>query len=267
MSCRALERPEQLDNQGMNYVFPASAKEPHMVASPQLDMKGYAEWSKPVLNNGCGSYFNPHDRKQKTAIPPESIVSSSGENTTTYKLTTNSHGSSMNTSYADLDAAFGKSEELEQFENKMGDGLYVTPKQISNDLDNVNAKLEEISRDYVKEQTESKIRTYPKQIPPQTIYQTDPYPLWNRPYFRQLGSSELLEHYGSSTFSDTLEYYTGMDLYKWGLLIILLILLFVVIYCVSSNNEAPITASLGSQDAIRKNLLSLQNQIRRLVSN
>ena len=267
MSCKALERREQFDHQGMNFLFPDSIKK-----------------VQTSFND-----FDPHDRKQHTSLPPESVVSSTHEKPT-FAILTNPRNTSTNTAYADLDDAFGKSEEMERFENKIGNAgiRFVTPTQMTNDLNNINAKLEEISKDYDHEVdlARPKIKTYPHQIPPQTIFHSDPLPLWNRPHFRRIGASsdiageravsfssrgasELLEPYGISSLSDTIEYYTGMSLYKWGLLIILIVMLFAVIYCVSHHMESPshsVTVSTSS-DSIRKNLLSLQNQIRNLVMN
>ena len=282
MSCKKLERPEQFNHQGLDFAFTDSMK--NFQTKGSYDGGSYDGGSYDVESNGSCGYggTNPHDRKQKTASPPESMISSSGEQMTTYTIETNTPHTSINTSYADLNNAYGKSDEMEIFENKLGNSnLYVTPTQVSNDLDSINAKLEEISKDYtsnVNEQSENKIRTYPKQIPPQSIYPANSFPLQNRPYFRRIGASNLLEPYGSNTFSDTLEYYTGMNLYKWGLLLMLLILLFVVIYCVSSHTdsgksvEIPFTETVNthvgkSADPIRKNLITLQHQIKNLMSN
>lgn len=163
-------------------------------------------------------------------------------------------------SFADVQSAFSKTDTMKQFESsiKHNNPIYKDNEQQSQPFD---SQLEAIN---------SNLENYLKNIPdnndssPKIIY-----PLTRNQYYspEQTGT-ELLEGYdvvdeikqGYSDMDDSITEYTGMNIYKWILILFLLVIFIYALYCVCVCESGE--KILGR----RENLKALETQVKNLIN-
>src|SRR5271170_5090777 len=165
-------------------------------------------------------------------------------------------GDSIN-SFADVQSAFNKSDTMKHFESQMKykNPLYENSEKMSHhydeQLETINANLENYLKNVSDESDES------SQIN---------FPLTRNQYYSptQTGT-ELLEGYdvieniqqGYTDMDEAIAKCTGMNIYKWILILLLLAIFVYALYCVCHSPSV----SSGR----RENLRALESQVKNLM--
>jgi hypothetical protein len=171
-------------------------------------------------------------------------------------------------SFADVQSAFSKTDTMKQFESsiKHNNPIYKDNEQLSQPYDNQPSQPYDNQLEIIN----SNLENYLKNIPdnddsnPKIIY-----PLTRNQYYspEQTGT-ELLEGYnaideiqqGYSDMDDSITKYTGMNIYKWILILFLLAVFIYALYCVCMCESGE------NFSGRRENLKALETQVKNLMN-